>query len=178
MDPETQQVAEKLARIVAEGGPEVEAITAERNRDNPACRQVAEYMTVLLYTFCFFPGLTQNIYCPSCSFLYDPQSPAYSFYKEKIQEYRATASQSSLPPAAESRTDLQRPAAPPSAGIPPTLNPAPLPHVQETETPPVKRKRKSRWGSEDDKVELPIPPIIIPPEISVPDPNTPSLSGT
>lgn len=148
VDPETQQVAEKLARIVAEGGPEVEAITAERNRDNPAC-----------------------------SFLYDPQSPAYSFYKEKIQDFRATASLSSLPPAAESRTDLQRPAAPPSAGIPPTLNPAPLPHVQETETPPVKRKRKSRWGSEDDKVELPIPPIIIPPEISVPDPNTPSLSA-
>lgn len=38
MDAETQQVAEKLAKFVAEGGPEVEAIAAERNRDNPAFR--------------------------------------------------------------------------------------------------------------------------------------------
>lgn len=44
--------------------------------------------------------------------------------------------------------------------------------------PPVKRKRKSRWGSEDDKVQLPIPPIVIPQDINVPDPETPSLSGT
>lgn len=43
---------------------------------------------------------------------------------------------------------------------------------------PVKRKRKSRWGSEDDKVNLPMPSIIIPQEINVPDPNAPSLSGT
>lgn len=120
----------------------------------------------------------QNISCPSFSFLYDHQSPAYHFYKDKVQEYRATASQTSSSPAAESRTDLQRPAAPPLLGIPPSLNPAFQPHNQEVETPPVKRKRKSRWGAEDDKVELPMPPVIIPQEITVPDPNTPSLSGT
>lgn len=40
VDAETQQVAEKLARFVVEGGPEVEAIAAERNRDNPAFRSV------------------------------------------------------------------------------------------------------------------------------------------
>ncbi|XP_070774933.1 SURP and G-patch domain-containing protein 1 isoform X2 [Enoplosus armatus] len=148
VDAETQQVAEKLARFVAEGGPEVEAIAAERNRNNPAF-----------------------------SFLYQDQSPAYRFYKEKLQEYRAAASQSSSPPVAESRTDLQRPAAPPLLGIPPPLNPVSLPHIHGAETPPVKRKRKSRWGSEDDKVELPIPPVIIPPEINVPDANTPSLSA-
>ncbi|XP_010742542.1 SURP and G-patch domain-containing protein 1 isoform X2 [Larimichthys crocea] len=148
VDAETQQMAEKLARFVAEGGPEVEVIAAERNRDNPAF-----------------------------SFLYDYQSPAYHYYKEKLKEYRATASQSSSPPEAELWTDPQRPAAPPLPEISPLQNPAFLPHIQEAGSPPVKRKRKSRWGSEDDKVELPIPPIIIPPEINVPDPDTPSLSA-
>lgn len=51
------------------------------------------------------------------------------------------------------------------------------PH-EGSETPPVKRKRKSRWGSEDDKVKLPVPPIVVPNEITPEDPNTPSLSGT
>ncbi|KAM6919724.1 SURP and G-patch domain-containing protein 1 isoform 1-T1 [Lycodopsis pacificus] len=145
VDPETQQMAEKLARFVVESGPEVEAIAAERNRDNPAF-----------------------------SFLYDHQSPAHRFYKEKVREYRAAASQGSSPPAEKSWTDLRRPAAPPLSVIPPPLNPEL--HIQEAETPPVKRKRKSRWGSEDDKVELHIPPIIAPPEYNVPEPNTPSLS--
>lgn len=55
MDAETQQVAEKLARFVAEGGPEVEAIAAERNRDNPAFRSVTVYVTVfLIMTSCVF----------------------------------------------------------------------------------------------------------------------------
>ncbi|KAM8728342.1 SURP and G-patch domain-containing protein 1 isoform 1-T1 [Acanthopagrus schlegelii] len=148
VDAETQQVAEKLARFVADGGPEVEALAAERNRNNPAF-----------------------------SFLYDQQSPAFRFYKEKVQECRAAASQSSSPPAAEPGRDLHRPAASPLLGIPPPVNHAPPPHSQEGETPPVKRKRKSRWGSEDDKVELPIPPIVIPQELTVPDPNTPSLSA-
>ncbi|KAM7379205.1 hypothetical protein PAMP_004774 [Pampus punctatissimus] len=148
VDTETQQVAEKLARFVAEGGPEVETIAAECNRDNPAF-----------------------------SFLYNHQSPAYHFFKEKVQQYRATASQPSSPPVAESRTDLQRPAAPPLLGIPPLLSPASQPNNQEAETPPVKRKRKSRWGAEDDKVELPMPPIVVPQEISAPDPNPSALSA-
>ncbi|XP_040026747.2 SURP and G-patch domain-containing protein 1 [Gasterosteus aculeatus] len=156
VDAETQQMAEKLARFVAESGPEVEAIAAERNRDNPAF-----------------------------SFLYDHQSPAHRFYKAKVQEYRAAAAQSSSPPAAKPLIDFQRPAAaappppPPSSSSvkPPAANPASLLHGQEADTPPVKRKRKSRWGSEDDKVELHIPPIVIPPEINVPDPNAPFLSA-
>lgn len=54
MDAETQQVAEKLARFVAEGGPEVEAIAAERNRDNPAFRSATGYFTVFSNEFfCF-----------------------------------------------------------------------------------------------------------------------------
>ncbi|KAG7214671.1 hypothetical protein INR49_010563, partial [Caranx melampygus] len=148
VDAETQQVAEKLARFVAEGGPEVEAIAAERNRDNPAF-----------------------------SFLYDHQSPAHRFYKEKLQEYRATASQSPTPPAEESRTDVEQATAAPLPGIPPALTPASLSPSQESSTPPVKRKRKSRWGSEDDKVELPVPSVIVPQDVGVPDPNTPSLSA-
>lgn len=179
MDAETQQVAEKLARFVADGGPEVEALAAERNRDNPAFRSVAVYVTLFLIFTLFLCHLPHTKYLLSFfSFLYDQQSPAFRFYKEKVQECRAAASQSSSPPAAESGRDLHRPAAAPLLGIPPPVNHAPPPHIQEGETPPVKRKRKSRWGSEDDKVELPIPPIVIPQELTVPDPNTPSLSGT
>nr|XP_020471861.1 SURP and G-patch domain-containing protein 1 [Monopterus albus] len=148
VDAETQQMAEKLARFVAEGGPEMEAIAAERNHDNP-----------------------------SFSFLYDHQNPAHRFYKEKLQEYQAAASRSSSLLIAESKTDVQGPCSPPVQGIPPPLNPASLTSSQMSETPPVKRKRKSRWGSEDDKVDLPIPPIVIPQEVTVPDPDTPSLSA-
>ncbi|XP_060900470.1 SURP and G-patch domain-containing protein 1 [Labrus mixtus] len=143
VDAETLQMAEKLARFVSEGGPEVEAIAAEHNRANPAC-----------------------------SFLYDHQSPAYHFYKEKVQEYRASVSQNSSPPAEVSGTHLTIPS---PLGIPPPPNPTSLSKTQDTVTPPVKRKRKSRWGSEDDKVELPLPPIVVPPEI-VQDINTPALS--
>ncbi|KAM9844782.1 SURP and G-patch domain-containing protein 1 [Aulostomus maculatus] len=143
VDPETQQVAEKLAKFVAEGGPEMETIAAERNRDNPAL-----------------------------SFLYDIQSPAYYYYKEKLQEYSAAASETSSSPAGESRTDLQQVSPQPTPA-------ASQPHTQQhlADTLPAKRKRKSRWGAEDDKVELPIPPIVIPSEIIAPDPDTPALSA-
>ncbi|KAM4556790.1 SURP and G-patch domain-containing protein 1 isoform 2-T2 [Fundulus diaphanus] len=146
VDAETQQIVENLARFVAEGGPEVEAIAIERNRENP-----------------------------SFSFLFEQQSPAYLLYRKKLQEYRST-SESSSPPPADPRTDVQRPAVSSVRGISPKLNSSPVPQSQESETPPVKRKRKSRWGSEDDKVQLPVPPIVIPHDINVPDPNTPSLS--
>lgn len=104
----------------------------------------------------------------SFSFLYDEQSPAHRFYKQKVQEYRATVSKSlPTPSAAAAGTNLQQPAA----------NPSSSPHSTEADNPPVKRKRKSRWGSEDERVELPVPQIVIPPEISVPDPDAPTLSG-
>ena len=38
VDRDTQKVAQKLARFVADGGPEVEAMAAQHNRDNPAFR--------------------------------------------------------------------------------------------------------------------------------------------
>lgn len=159
VDEETQQVAEKLAKFVAEGGPDVEAIAAEHNRHNPAF-----------------------------SFLYDHQSPAHRFYKEKVEEYhQAKASQSPPSAAQEPGMGGQRPAAPPLPGVPPPPPPCypkvvaqtdsvPPLHSDEATPTPVKRKRKSRWGSEDDKVELPIAPIIVPQEVDSPDPTIPSLS--
>ncbi|XP_068196620.1 SURP and G-patch domain-containing protein 1 [Antennarius striatus] len=128
VDTGTRQMAVKPVNFVAEGGPQVEAIIAQHNRDNT-----------------------------HFSSLNDHQSPAYCFYKEDVRE--AAGTQSSL----ESGTNVQRPPAPPH-------------HIKEA-APPIKRKRKSRWGSEDDKVELPIPTIVVPPEINVPDPNIPTLSA-
>ncbi|KAM4552517.1 SURP and G-patch domain-containing protein 1 [Odontesthes bonariensis] len=148
VDAETRQMVENMAKFVAEGGPEVEAIAIERNRDNPAF-----------------------------SFLYDKQSPAYHLYKEKLREYRGSTSESSSPPATDSRADVQRPAAPLLPRIPPVLNSMSVPPSQESETPPIKRKRKSRWGSEDDKIQLSIPQIVIPQEMNAQDPDTPSLSA-
>ncbi|KAJ8374555.1 hypothetical protein SKAU_G00051350 [Synaphobranchus kaupii] len=156
VDEETQRVAEKLARFVADGGPEVEAIAAQHNRDNPAFR-----------------------------FLYEPNSAAHRFYRNKVEEFRQEAQRQSPPPQViDPAAGLKRPAAPPLTVPAPAhhpqlicpVNPAPLP-AQAGEAAPTatKRKRKSRWGSEDDKVDIPIPPIIIPPE-SEPEPELPSLS--
>ncbi|CAL8281562.1 unnamed protein product [Lota lota] len=161
VDEETQQVAVKLAKYVAEGGPEVEAIAAEHNRDNPAF-----------------------------SFLYDHQSPAHRFYKEKVEQFRQSKAARGSPATAEvPELVVQRPAAPPLTAVPPPPPPARYPYVPnqtgsppplapnpEATPPPVKRKRKSRWGSEDDKVELPLPHVAVHQEVDIPDPNTPSLS--
>ncbi|KAG7488003.1 hypothetical protein MATL_G00029540 [Megalops atlanticus] len=159
VDEETQRVAEKLARFVADGGPEVEAIAAQHNRDNPAFR-----------------------------FLYEPHSAAHRFYRDKVEEFRRGAQTQSPPPRAkELAVGQKRPAAPPLSTPPPpppphyphlvsSTSPAPA-QSQASEAPTAtKRKRKSRWGSEDDKVDIPLPPIIIPPE-SEPEPDTPSLSA-
>ncbi|MBN3309758.1 SUGP1 protein, partial [Amia calva] len=113
VDEETRRVAEKLARFVADGGPEVEAIASQHNRDNPAFR-----------------------------FLYELHSAGHRFYRQKVEEFRR-AGKAQDPPRSP---------------------------------PPDKRKRKSRWGSEDDKVEIAMPPIIIPPEPE-PEPQTPTLSA-
>ncbi|KAJ8277307.1 hypothetical protein GJAV_G00073800 [Gymnothorax javanicus] len=150
VDEETQRVAEKLARFVADGGPEVEAIAAQHNRDNPAFR-----------------------------FLYEPSSAAHRFYRDKVEEFRqgAQGQSPSPPPARDPAMALKRPAIPQPDHQVSLANLAPPPE-QAGDTPPtaIKRKRKSRWGAEDDKVELPIPPIIIPPE-SEPEPEGPSLSA-
>ena len=96
--------------------------------------------------------------------MYDHQSPAYRFYKEKIQEYRGAPSHTSSLTTKELQPQVCSPA----------KNP---PSVSQNQDPPVKRKRKSRWGSEDDKVQLPVPAIVIPEDVGFPQPNIPSLSG-
>ncbi|KAG9278654.1 SURP and G-patch domain-containing protein 1 isoform X1 [Astyanax mexicanus] len=147
VDEDTKKVADKLARFVADGGPEVEAIATKHNVDNPAF-----------------------------SFLYDQQSPAHHFYKSKVEEYRQAKNSSSSPPRVEPSVGTTHPV--------PSL-PSAAPHIpssvkvepsEESAPTCAKRKRKSRWGAEEDKVELPIPPIIIPPQMIDAEPETPSLS--
>ncbi|XP_051894160.1 SURP and G-patch domain-containing protein 2-like [Pristis pectinata] len=73
-DTKTRTTAEKLAKFVAECGPELEEIAIENNRDNPM----------------FW-------------FLYDENSSYFKYYKEKVKEYSAIAekSESSADPAPE-----------------------------------------------------------------------------
>lgn len=170
VDAETQQVVEKVARFVVEGGPEIEATTIECNRDNPAFRSAAGEPTGL-FLVCL-SLLTIN-FCFSISFLYDNQSPAYHLYQRKVQEYRAAGSKNLSLPAAGT-TSLRQAAAP---QVHTTVNASASPHSTEADNPPVKRKRKSRWGSEDERVELPIPQVVAPPENNVADPDAASLTG-
>lgn len=170
VDAETQQVVEKVSRFVVEGGPEIEATTIECNRDNPAFRLVATDVTILILVH--LSPFTTDFYSP-ISFLYDNQSPAYHLYQRKVQEYRAAGSKSSSIPAA-GMANLLQPAEPLGHA---TVNASSSPHGTEADNPPVKRKRKSRWGSEDERVELPIPQVVAPPDNNVPDPDAASLTG-
>ncbi|KAK2868329.1 hypothetical protein Q7C36_000200 [Tachysurus vachellii] len=144
VDEETKKVAEKLARFVADGGPEVEAIAIKHNLDNP--------------TF---------------SFLYDHQSPAHHFYKSKVEEYHQSNSQSASPPSVEFSSGTKRPGTTPPT--PYNLGSPQTEQYQDGATAGAKRKRKSRWGSEDDRVELPVPSVVIP-QMVKPDPDAPALS--
>ncbi|NXM73928.1 SUGP1 protein, partial [Serilophus lunatus] len=144
-DEETKNSAEKLAQFVAAGGPEVEAIALQNNRENPAFR-----------------------------FLYEPNSKGYKYYRQKVEEFRkAKASPGCAPfpgepslkrktsPEASSPSPLCFPALPL-----PLPSPLPLPLPTAPTPPPAaapgtsKKKRKSRWGPEEDKVELPLPQLV------------------
>ncbi|KAG5286186.1 hypothetical protein AALO_G00012000 [Alosa alosa] len=145
---ETREVAEKLARFVADGGPEVEAMAAQHNRDNPAF-----------------------------SFLYEPQSAAYKFYRQKVEEFQRTGDPPS--PTSPSPTRNSAPGAPraPAQASPPQHSAPSHEAPGAAGAPATKRKRKSRWGAEDDKVDLPIPPIIAPTAIVDTEPDMPALSA-
>ncbi|XP_030631427.1 SURP and G-patch domain-containing protein 1 [Chanos chanos] len=155
VDEETRKVAEKLARFVADGGPEVEAIAAQNNRDNPMF-----------------------------SFLYDQQSPGHFFYKDKLEEFRrAKNGQSSSSPGSQPGLASKRPATSPltlHASSTPTQHPhftdSPVSQSQEATATSAKKKRKSRWGAEDDRVEIPVPPIVAP-QSPTAEPDVPSLSA-
>ncbi|NWI70211.1 SUGP1 protein, partial [Todus mexicanus] len=146
-DEETKNSAEKLARFIADGGPEVEAIALQNNRENHAFR-----------------------------FLYEPNSKGYKYYRQKLEEFRkAKSSTACVPSPAES--GLKRKTSPEASPSPlclpslPLPVPSPLPLPLPTATAPAatataaatgttKKKRKSRWGPEEDKVELPLPQLV------------------
>ncbi|XP_075681609.1 SURP and G-patch domain-containing protein 1 isoform X2 [Rhinoderma darwinii] len=131
-DEETKMFAEKLARFVADGGPEVEDIALQNNRENPAFR-----------------------------FLYDTNGKGYQYYKMKVEEFRrakqSTNDSHAFPDlkrklASEPSYVVPRHPAASSTTSPPTQ--------QSTEQAAAKKKRKSRWGPEEEKVELPPVPVI------------------
>lgn len=96
-----------------------------------------------------------------------------------MEEYRQAKSQSAPPPGVESSSGTKRP-------VPTSPADAPAPYLlispqteqnQDIAAAGAKRKRKSRWGSEEDKVDLPVPSVVVP-QMVKPDPDAPSLSGT
>ncbi|XP_019497575.1 PREDICTED: SURP and G-patch domain-containing protein 1 [Hipposideros armiger] len=138
-DEEVKNLAEKLARFIADGGPEVETIALQNNRENQAF-----------------------------SFLYEPSSQGYKYYRQKLEEFRKarvgptgtyTAPDLCLqrrPPPETLLGSLPPTATCPASPAPsPTVTPAPAAPGKPATTATVKRKRKSRWGPEEDKVELP-----------------------
>ncbi|KAG8594913.1 hypothetical protein GDO81_001362 [Engystomops pustulosus] len=126
-DEETRMFAEKLASFVADGGPEVEAIALQNNRENPAFR-----------------------------FLYDTNGKGYQYYKMKVEEFRRAkqSSESHIVPehkrklSSESYSAGSYPHASSSTSSSAALH-------QSREQAAAKKKRKSRWGPEEDKVDLP-----------------------
>ncbi|XP_010083385.1 PREDICTED: SURP and G-patch domain-containing protein 1, partial [Pterocles gutturalis] len=144
-DEETKNCAEKLARFVADGGPEAEAIALQNNRENHAFR-----------------------------FLYEPNSKGYKYYRQKLEEFRkAKTSTACAPVPVESslkrKTSPEASPSPLSSSSVPLASPLPVPlptattaaaATTATAAGTTKKKRKSRWGPEEDKVELPLPQLI------------------
>ncbi|NWR60636.1 SUGP1 protein, partial [Bucorvus abyssinicus] len=149
-DEETKTSAETLARFIADEGPEVEAIALQNNRENPAFR-----------------------------FLYEPNSKGYKYYRQKLEEFRkAKTSTACAPLPVES--SLKRKTSPEASPSPLCLSSLPLPLPSPLPLPlplptaastaastatataagTTKKKRKSRWGPEEDKVELPLPQLV------------------
>ncbi|KFP03933.1 SURP and G-patch domain-containing protein 1, partial [Calypte anna] len=132
-DEETKNSAEKLARFIAEGGPEVEAIALQNNRENHAFR-----------------------------FLYEPNSRGYKYYRQKLEEFRKAKS-SPAPTPSPLEPTLKRKNSPEASPSPLPLPALPSPALATTTTAApgtTKKKRKSRWGPEEEKVELPLPQLI------------------
>ncbi|KAM8961600.1 SURP and G-patch domain-containing protein 1 [Pelodytes ibericus] len=137
-EEDVKMFAGKLARYVAEGGPEVEAIAMQNNRENPAFR-----------------------------FLYEPNSKGHRHYKIKLEEYkRALKNAANPPPAPELK---RRFTSEPTNAVTAPSSSFPTPSASAVSSPPpvmeqsaAKRKRKSRWGPEDDKVD--VPPTAVPSE--------------
>ncbi|KAK2081368.1 SURP and G-patch domain-containing protein 1 [Saguinus oedipus] len=138
-DEEVKNLAEKLARFIVDGGPEVETTALQNNRENQAF-----------------------------SFLYEPNSQGYKYYRQKLEEFRKTKASSTgtlmapdpslkhkSPPEALSVSLSPATTCPASSTPAPTITPAPAAPGKPASAATVKRKWKSQWGPEEDKVELP-----------------------
>ncbi|XP_068517560.1 SURP and G-patch domain-containing protein 1 [Anas acuta] len=144
-DEETKNCAEKLARFIADGGPEVEAIALQNNRENHAFR-----------------------------FLYEPNSKGYKYYRQKLEEFRkAKTSAASAPVPAES--SLKRKSSPEASPSPLPISSLPLPVPSPLPLPlplplPVPSPLPSPLPL---PVPLPVPspvPLPVPPPLPVPLP--------
>ncbi|KAG8454905.1 hypothetical protein GDO86_001215 [Hymenochirus boettgeri] len=138
-DEEDKMFAENLARYVADGGPEVEAIALQNNRENPAFR-----------------------------FLYDPNSKGFKWYKLKVEEFRRAKKSSSESPSATNLKQKLDPEKSPPVTEPPSSHNSTVSQTPNREQTSAKRKRKSRWGPEEEKVDLPPVTVVTePPDTSI-----------
>ncbi|XP_078279921.1 SURP and G-patch domain-containing protein 1 [Rhinoraja longicauda] len=146
-DPELRSVIEKLAKFVADGGPDVEKMAVQDNQDNPA----------------FW-------------FLYEQNSDAYRYYRDTVEVFckvkaiaqkAVQASLMTVPTAAEQK----RKGSPDSTSNDLPTEPAAAPPSSSL----LKKRKKSRWGPEDDKIELPPPELAYP--MQVPGLTTQELKG-
>ncbi|XP_048351825.1 SURP and G-patch domain-containing protein 1 isoform X2 [Sphaerodactylus townsendi] len=125
-DEDIKDCAEKLARFVADGGPVVEMVALKNHRENQSFR-----------------------------FLYEPNSPGYKYYRQKLEEFRkANNDAEGMPPVPEA--NLKRKAAP---EVGPCSSAAPAALLAKPAAAALKKKRKSRWGPEEEKVDLPPPEL-------------------
>jgi hypothetical protein len=121
--------------------------------------------------------LTVSLPALLCSFLYEPNSQGYKYYRQKLEEFRkARAGSAGTPTDLDLSLKRRSPPEAPSGPSPqpttcptfpaPTPASAPSPAVpgKPASTTTVKRKRKSRWGPEEDKVELP-PAELVPRDV-------------
>ncbi|XP_007897059.2 LOW QUALITY PROTEIN: SURP and G-patch domain-containing protein 1 [Callorhinchus milii] len=145
-DTETRSVIEKLAKYVADGGPEMEEMAIQNNRDNPA----------------FW-------------FLYNQNSEAYRYYQDTVDVFCRVKS------IAQKAVNAGLMAIPSPTPQKRRISPEPSPdHSGTTASQPsfpstLKKKKKSRWGPEDDKIELPPPEMAYP--MPVPGLTTQELKG-
>ncbi|XP_038632784.1 SURP and G-patch domain-containing protein 1 isoform X2 [Scyliorhinus canicula] len=150
-DPETRSVIEKLAKFVADGGPDVEEMAIRDNRDNAA----------------FW-------------FLYNQKSDAYRYYRDtvevfcKVKTIAQKAVQASLMAMPSPATQKRKGSPEPVSGGSPS-EPTSVPASSASSNSSLKKKKKSRWGPEDDKIELPPPELAL--SMQVPGLTTQDLKG-
>ncbi|XP_053738859.1 SURP and G-patch domain-containing protein 1 [Synchiropus splendidus] len=179
-DSDTRLIINKMASFVAEGGRELERKAKEDYKDDP------------IFSFLFDTSSAEYLYykkrvaeikkeLPPENNTDDVSSPVDvkpQLVPGKPGGFVAEANPDVKPVLQNNYStfsysyDQQQPTDP----APPACATSSDNHSQETATQPVKRKRKSRWGAEDDKVQLPVPPVVVPQDVVVPDSDAPALS--